>query len=516
MKNKTKRKSILRGIASYCEQFKPTEKSIKWQKQKVLLLNLIAAQSCLISKIVEADAKYGNSFNADKRGKPLRKNHQITKTSKHLLYSTRALTENYLNTVSTGLTQNPKPVRSVFEKSESVSIRKTAVKDILFFAHDGSDLQKPYARKMKGRETVRDGSASSYKKCITGSGYHIEGSIAIKNDRITPLITNLYSTKKERTYERNWNAEKRNLKTLNNHDLLRKGIHLYDRKGDDAKWMFYLHNKKIPFVIRGKEQRGLANAEDMENIKNTKTETGRKKYFSNIKKYIAEMVYEEHPDYPKYKIAYKRVIIERREYIGKSNKAVYSYFPVTMIVVKFPKGKHLKEDEKEECEERKESKIILYTSLEVNNATEAFAVFEFYKRRWPVEVYFRFIKQSFEIEKIQVLEYEKIKNMMNYVTVAANYHHERFYRFIDGTEGRRDRGEKNAARIETNSKTKRNTKKRRTLTELERDTIRIAYRNYLTFKQYKPNVSNFAAFIKEYLRPVIDFNKPYTNQGRAP
>lgn len=524
MKNKTKRKSILRGITSYCEQSKFTENNTKWQKQKTLLRNLIAAQSCIISKIVESDAKYGNSFNAYKRNKPLRKNHQVTKISKHLLYSTRALTEAYLKNVSASLVNNTKPVRNVFKNNDYTGgfadkstgritgIRKTAIKDILFFAHDGSDLQKPYAEKMEGREIVRDGSASSYSKCVTGSGYHTEGTIAVKNDRITPIITNLYSVKKERFYEKNWNAEKGNLKKLHDHDLLRKGIHLYDRKGDDARWMFYLYNKKIPFVIRGMEQRGLADAEDMEDIKNTKTETGRKKYFRNIKRHIAGMEYEEHPDYPKYKIAYKRVVIECRRYIGKNNKAVYGYFPVTMVVVKFPKGKCLKEDEKKD-KNRKESKIILYTSPEVNNATEAFAVFEFYKRRWPVEVYFRFIKQTFEIEKIQVLEYKKIKNMMNYVTVAANYHHERFYGFMEsGGEGS---GMKTGSETKHNTK-KHNTKKRRTFAELERDIIRMAYGNYLAFKQYKPNVSNFAAFIKEYLRPVIDFEACYPIRCRAP
>ena len=423
MRNKTKKNSILRGIAKYCEQFKPSKKYSKWQKIKTLLINLIVAQSCIISKIVEADARYQNSFNPDKRKKPLGKNHQVEKISKHLLCSDKPLMEKYWSAISRDLQREIRPAGNIFRDRGRMSPREI-LKDILLIAHDGSDLQKPYARKMKGRETLRDGSKSGNGKCYTGPGYHIEGSIAVKNDQITPMITNLYSVKEEKAYEENWYAEKKNLKTFKKYQLLRKAVHLYDRKGDDAKQLFYLYNQKIPFVTRWKEQRHLADFRDLENIKIAETAKERGRYFRGIKKHIAGMEYKEHPDYPKYEISYKQVVIEHREYIGKRNKAVFRYFPLTMIIMKFPKKKYLEEDENEK---RKESKIILYTSLEVNNATEAFAVYEMYKRRWLIEVYFRFIKQTFEIEKIQVLDYKKIKNMMNYVTIASCYHHQKYY-----------------------------------------------------------------------------------------
>ncbi len=77
--------------------------------------------------------------------------------------------------------------------SSSKHTLKKRVANAKLALHDGTDIQKKYARKMEGLSRVRDGSASTKKKNVVGNGYPLEGSLIYHQGRVYPAILNLYS-----------------------------------------------------------------------------------------------------------------------------------------------------------------------------------------------------------------------------------------------------------------------------------------------------------------------------------
>lgn len=438
---------------------------------------MITAQSALMSDLVEVDPHYQNSFLSNE--KTLLKNHQIEKLSDYFSYPADDLLDCYLKKTGKELISKSKDPKTIFKNSHEKSVEEI-LENLIFISNDGTDLAKPYARKMPGREKIRDGSASSKKRCVVNYGYNIEGSIAVKNKKISPLLMNLYSSKEEEKYKEHGFAERENLRTLQKYDLIKNSVYLYDRAGDDERKLFYLKNNRVKFVVRAKIKRNIADPKDLELIKCARTAKERDKYFKPLKKVIEEMEFHKHHEFGKKDVAFKRVLISRTLY--KDGKYCQRYFPLTLVVIKFPKGTYLDEDE---AEEDKESTIMLYTSLPVQNTKEAFCILEMYKIRWYVEVYFRFLKQTFLIEKVQVLNYWKIKNLMKYVVMASAWHHQKFYQFVEDTDPP--------------------PKKRRTFEEIEKAEIRTGYRSYLKFKNYSENVSNFASFIRTLFQAKIRY-----------
>jgi hypothetical protein len=63
----------------------------------------------------------------------------------------------------------------------------------------------------------------------------------------------------------------------------------------------------------------------------------------------------------------------------------------------------------------------LLTDWSVKNADDAVRIFRFYRRRWAVEDTFKFIKTSFGIEEVQMLNFEAVRNLVAYGWVAAGF-----------------------------------------------------------------------------------------------
>jgi len=118
-----------------------------------------------VTKIVEQTFKYQKSCYGFTQ-KRLKKHHQITRISNHLAKPTQQLKKTYLKKVSREFLESGEKIKNIWSKVDSMKI-KEVVNIILKIAHDGSDIAKPYGRKMEGREIVRDGSASSKRKCVT-------------------------------------------------------------------------------------------------------------------------------------------------------------------------------------------------------------------------------------------------------------------------------------------------------------------------------------------------------------
>jgi len=111
------------------------------------------------------------------------------------------------------------------------------------------------------------------------------------------------------------------------------------------------------------------------------------------------------------------------------------------------------------------------------------------------------------LEQIRVTQYEKIKNIVHYVTIASNYDYEKFEDYLKYQDTKREKTEKQYnIYIENIIKIKPH-KYRRTFAEIEQALIKEEYNNYLGFKDLKPNVFSFANYMKSFCKQIL----PYKN-----
>jgi len=120
------------------------------------------------------------------------------------------------------------------------------IKDDTVLAIDISDIAKQYARKMEYLATVRDGSAQGE---LT-KGYWLLGVVGadVRDDRLTPLLMELYSQKAD-------DFESENTQILSAIDRVRsvvngRGIWAIDRGGDRGRLLDGLLVRSCRFVVR--------------------------------------------------------------------------------------------------------------------------------------------------------------------------------------------------------------------------------------------------------------------------
>ena len=66
--------------------------------------------------------------------------------------------------------------------------------------------------------------------------------------------------------------------------------------------------------------------------------------------------------------------------------------------------------------------LLLLTNLDVARDSESlWWIVEIYLTRWKIEETFRFLKQSYNLEDIRVLRYQRLKNLVVLVTAAAYF-----------------------------------------------------------------------------------------------
>jgi hypothetical protein len=70
---------------------------------------------------------------------------------------------------------------------------------------EGSDIRKPYAKKMEKPGIVRDGSKSTRKNVVTPPGYHWLNILGINHGAVHPLDSCLYSADSVREHEKREN-----------------------------------------------------------------------------------------------------------------------------------------------------------------------------------------------------------------------------------------------------------------------------------------------------------------------
>ena len=252
-------------------------------------------------------------------------------------------------------------------------------------ALDLSDIRKEYAQKMEYLATVRDGSTGElhlgYWLCdVTGA--EVNGS------EIVPLYQKLFSVEaKEFTSE---NAE-----VLAAVDLIRthtqgRGIWAIDRGGDRKKLLEPLLDRGARFVIRSTGKRTVIDRRKLQGS-------------------VAEVA-------GRCRLRHQARIIKIQDEQEKAYDLRYGAEPIRLpgrseplwLVVVAGFG---------------EAPLMLLTNLPIaaKDSQSLWWIVQIYLTRWKIEETFRFIKQSYNLEDVRVMKYQRLKNLVILVTAVAYF-----------------------------------------------------------------------------------------------
>jgi hypothetical protein len=248
---------------------------------------------------------------------------------------------------------------------------------------DPTDLRKPYAKSMPYLAHVRDGSTGEI-----ANGYWACTAVACEPDRrrVIPL------------HQRLWSAvapefKSENAQLLGVIETIEKatggrGIYVLDRGGDRGELINPLLRKKLRFIIRLVGDRDLVFR-------------GRGREALDLARgcpmlHAETIVKEEKGEEKSYHIEYgfRRVKLPGRD------EQLY------LVVVKgFGK-----------------KPMMLLTNVTVKKGRkQVWFIVSSYLSRWLVEETIRFIKQSYHLEDIRVLDYERLKNLVALVLAAVYF-----------------------------------------------------------------------------------------------
>ena len=248
---------------------------------------------------------------------------------------------------------------------------------------DPSDIRKKYAKKMEYLATVHDGSEDEL-----GPGYWLCNVVGTEVDgsSIVPLVGRLYSA--EAPGFRSENHEILSVVDSVAGAVKKRGVWVIDRGGDRRKLIEPMLSRQCRFLIRlignrmllwsGKEMLAREIAKDCpmlyaETI--VKVDDGKEKV------YHLEFGYR-HVKFP-----------GRQEELGLLVVRGFGQEPMMLLTT----------------EPLRKSRKVLWRLVRA------------YTRRWAIEETIRYIKQSYELEDVRVLNYRSLQNMMPLVCAAAYF-----------------------------------------------------------------------------------------------
>ena len=249
---------------------------------------------------------------------------------------------------------------------------------------DPTDITKKYAKKMECLATVRD--ASEKEK---GQGYWVDTVVGARPDssEIIPLVHKLYSQNAGDFVSENHELLDAIMKVSRATEG--RGIFVLDRGGDRRRLYKQLLDKDHPirFIIRQRGDRHLL-------------------YGGKLRETLelAEAC----------KTPYAETVIKQKDGREKAYFIQFGFCPVRLpehpdkqlwlVVAKGFGEKPL---------------MLLTTEPMIRNRKILWWIVQAYLTRWRVEDTIRFIKQSYNVEDIRVLTYERLKNMAALVLAAA-------------------------------------------------------------------------------------------------
>lgn len=247
---------------------------------------------------------------------------------------------------------------------------------------DVSDITKPYAEKMEYLAHVRDGSDK-----VIGEGYWTMQVVGVEcgEKEITPLYHELYSQRSPDFISENQEIHKA-VERVCTH-VQARGIWVIDRGGDRGRLFNYFLEHKKRFIVRL---------------------VGDRNVVYRGKAVLALHLAESCP------LLYRERVIKEEKGEEKAYTVDYGFRKVKlpgrsellyMVVVKGFGS----------------DPMMLLTTEEVWKSRRRLWWFvEAYITRWRIEETIRFVKQSYQLEDIRVLTYDRLRNMMGLV-LAASY-----------------------------------------------------------------------------------------------
>lgn len=248
---------------------------------------------------------------------------------------------------------------------------------------DPTDIRKEYAEKMPYLATIHDGSSGEL-----ATGY--SGCMAVacepRSRKMTPLHLRLWSSGAPDFVSENHQVLEV-MRTI--HEAAEgRGIYVYDRGGDRKTIMHKLLDQGSRMVIRQVGNRHVVfNGKPREELE--VAEGCAMKYAETIVKETrkGEKVYH-------LEFGARRVKLPGRDE------------QLSLVVVRgFGK-----------------KPLMLLTNVEVKSSRKSiWRIVEAYISRWLVEEAIRFMKQSYNLEDIRLLEWQRLKNMMGILLVALYF-----------------------------------------------------------------------------------------------
>jgi hypothetical protein len=252
-------------------------------------------------------------------------------------------------------------------------------------ALDLSDIRKEYAQKMEHLATVRDGSTGELHQ-----GYWLCDVTAaeVNGSEIVPLYQKLFSVEAQ-----DFTSE--NAEVLAAIDLVRthtqgRGIWTIDRGGDRKKLLEPLLDRGERFVIRSTGKRTVIDRRRLQGS-------------------VAEVA-------GRCRLRHQARIIKIQDGHEKTYELRYGAEPIRLpgrseelwLVVVAGFG---------------EEPLLLLTDLPVaaRDSQSLWWIVQIYLTRWKIEETFRFVKQSYNLEDIRVMKYQRLKNLVILVTAVAYF-----------------------------------------------------------------------------------------------
>jgi hypothetical protein len=249
---------------------------------------------------------------------------------------------------------------------------------------DPTDVRKNYAQAMPYLARVRDGSTGEL-----ANGYWCGVALACEpaSRKVIPLLQQLWSA--EAPDFKSENAQLLNLIDTVAAATDKRGIYVLDRGGDRSRLYLPLLERGLRFIVRLVGDRHLR--------VRGRSRSARELAHGVPLRYAETVVREAAGGERKLHLEYG---FRRVQLPGK--RAV----PLSLVVVKgFG-----------------QEPLMLLTNLEVKATRRAvWRVVQGYLSRWLVEETIRFIKQSYRLEDLRVLHYERLRNLAALVMASAYF-----------------------------------------------------------------------------------------------
>jgi len=260
---------------------------------------------------------------------------------------------------------------------------KNRIKENTLLIVDPTDITKKYAERMQYLARVRDGSDK-----VIGNGYWMVEVIAAETGErdVVPLYQSLYSQKAP-DFESENDEVLQAIHTVAGYTG-DAGIWVIDRGGDRGTIIHPLLENSRKFIIRMRGDRHVLYR-------------GKSRSMEEVAKgcplvYADRVVKEAKEKEEAYNLEYGYRKIKLPEYEK----------PLYLLIVKGFGAKPL----------------ILLTTIELRKKRSLlWWVLESYLTRWRIEETIRFIKQSYQLEDVRVLTYERLRNMMALVLAAVHF-----------------------------------------------------------------------------------------------